>query len=246
MDHEQTFCSSEFIDCCPSDHWSVDFTAYIVYEAQALALMAKQLGLHDRMSFWDAVAINTTDAMDALMWDPKTQFYYDRYFNGSLMNIKTVAGFYPLMIDGVRPDRVEGMLKMMKTPEFWTAVPLPTVSTDTVGFSSDLDRGPMWEQQNFYIIRGLRKQGYHTEANALKAASLAVVKHYYQRWGVVFEYYDAVNRTDPTQTLRKPTKGAKGQCKPGVPGIQGQCGSGGIRDYNFCAGLALLWLRGGE
>jgi hypothetical protein len=57
---------------------------------------------------------------------------------------------------------------------------------------------------------------------------------------------DALNTTDPTQTLRKPAKADAGPCKQGVMGLQGHCGSGGIRDYNFCAGIALLWLRGGE
>ena len=37
-----------------------------------------------------------------------------------------------------------------------------------------------------------------------------------------------------------------GACIPGVMGLEGHCGAGGIRDYNFCAGLALLWHRGGE
>jgi len=32
----------------------------------------------------------------------------------------------------------------------------------------------------------------------------------------------------------------------GIEGPEGHCGVGGIREYNFCAGLALLWLRGGE
>ena len=62
----------------------------------------------------------------------------------------------------------------------------------------------------------------------------------------VFEYYDALNTTDPTQTLRKPSHQDQGECVPGVMGLQGHCGSGGIREYNFCAGIALLWLRGGE
>ena len=84
------------------------------------------------------------------------------------------------------------------------AVPLPTVAASTPDFSSDLDRGPMWQQQNFYIIRGLRMHGYGAEADALKAVSLAVVRNYYEKWGTVFEFYDALNTTDPTQTLRKP------------------------------------------
>lgn len=138
--------------------------------------------------------------------------------------------------------------------------------------------GPMWEQQNFYIIRGLRKYGYDEDADGLKAVTLATVRTYYERWGAVFEFYDALNTTDPTQCLRKPSIADSGHCKPGVMGVHGKCGTGGasallqfhflplrtslpfcaylrkrsdrvspgIRDYNFCAGLALLWLRGGE
>lgn len=67
-----------------------------------------------------------------------------------------------------------------------------------------------------------------------------------EKWGTVFEFYDALNTTDPTQTLRKPKTQDTGECQAGVMGLKGKCGPGGIREYNFCAGLALLWLRGGE
>ena len=40
---------------------------------------------------------------------------------------------------------------------------------------SSNQQGPMWEQQNFYLIRGLRKYGFNEEADALKAKTLAVV-----------------------------------------------------------------------
>merc|ERR1712083_1040801 len=107
-----------------------------------------------------------------------------------------------------------GVVNMLKTHDFQTAVPIPTVARSTPGFSSDLDRGPMWEQQNFYVIRGLRKYGYNKEADQLKADTLEVVQRYYERWGVVFEYYDALDETDPTQTLRKPPVMDTGVCVP--------------------------------
>ena len=64
----------------------------------------------------------------------------------------------------------------------------------------------------------------------------------------VFEFYDALNTTDPTQTLRKNHKQDTGKCidTPGVQGLKGHCGPGGIREYNFCAALALRWQLGGE
>ena len=64
----------------------------------------------------------------------------------------------------------------------------------------------------------------------------------YEKWGVVFEFYDALNTTDPTQTLRKPAKRDDGACTPGIEGPAGHCGIGGIREYNFCAGIALMFV----
>ena len=72
------------------------------------------------------------------------------YYNGTLNPIKSVAGFYPLMVEGMPKDKIDAIVRMLQTPDFWTAVPVPTVAVSTPGFSTDLDRGPMWEQQNVY------------------------------------------------------------------------------------------------
>jgi len=249
MDHEQTFCpgkAGDLIKDCRSDHYAVDFTAYMIWECQALSDIATVIGMTHRAQYWNNTATVIRTDMIKYLWDGDSQFFYDRYFNGTMMTIKTVAGFYPLLASGMPEKYIKGMATMLKAKDFATAVPIPTVGVFTDDFSSDLDRGPMWEQQNFYVIRGLRKYGRNQEADALKAVTLEVVRHYYEQWGAVFEFYDAKNTTDPTQCLRKPSVADSGPCKRGVIGVAGKCGSGGIRDYNFCAGLALLWLRGGE
>ena len=248
MDHEQNFCPGDtfWTNGCSANHFALDFANYLVYESQAMAKMAALVGLPDRAAYWTALATNVTKEMDELLWDEETGFYYDMWFNGTLMPMKTVAGLYPLMVEGMNRTRVEKVYQMLKSPDFWTTVPVPTVAVSTPDFSTDLDRGPMWQQQNVYIIRGLRLYGYDKDADELKAISLKVVRDYYEKWGTVFEFYDALNTTDPTQTLRKPSHRDVGKCTPGVMGLEGHCGAGGIRDYNFCAGIALLWHRGGE
>jgi len=60
--------------------------------------MARALNNSTRAEYWGKVANATTAAMDEKMWDETSGFYYDRYFNDSLMSFKTVAGFYPLLI----------------------------------------------------------------------------------------------------------------------------------------------------
>ena len=59
------------------------------------------------------------------LWDEKTQFFYDRYFNGTMMTIKTIAGFYPLLADGIPQKYLQGMVKMLKVKDFATAVSHP-------------------------------------------------------------------------------------------------------------------------
>ena len=59
-----------------------------------MAKMAALVGLPDRAAYWAALATNVTKEMDELLWDEATGFYYDMWFNGTLMPIKTVAGMY--------------------------------------------------------------------------------------------------------------------------------------------------------
>lgn len=54
------------------------------------------------------------------------------------------------MIEGnlMRKDRLDKLVAMLKTDDFWTAVPLPTVAVSTPDFSSDLDRGLVSNKHN--------------------------------------------------------------------------------------------------
>ena len=122
MDHEQNFCPGDNywthggIDGCPSDHYAVDFASYIVFESQALAKMAEELGLKDRAAYWTQHAGNVAAEMNELLWDEDTGFYYDRYFNGTLMTIKTIAGFYPLLFEGQSVESTHIPLKLKYLP----------------------------------------------------------------------------------------------------------------------------------
>ena len=39
--------------------------------------------------------------------------------------------------------RIARIVETLKSPDFWTAVPVPTVAVSTPDFSTDLDRGPV-------------------------------------------------------------------------------------------------------
>ncbi len=211
MDHEQNFCpggtywgkrSGQWGTKCSASHYALDYANYLIWECQALAKIAKELNLPARAAYWTALATNVTQEMDEHMWDEATGLHYDLFPNGTRTPFKTVAAFYPLLTEGMNKSKIARIVDNLKSPDFWTAVPVPTVAVSTPDFSSDLDRGPMWEQQNYYIIRGLRLYGYNEMADNLKALSLAAVRTYYDKWGTVFEYYDALNTTDPYVCVR--------------------------------------------
>ena len=125
MDHEQTFCpgkAGDRIKGCRSDHWAVDITSYIIWECEALAEMATVLGLSDRAQYWNSTAQLTTDALIKHLWDANSNFFYDRLFNGTMMSMKAIAGFYPLLADKIPEGYVKGMATMRKAKDFATAV----------------------------------------------------------------------------------------------------------------------------
>ena len=84
---------------------------------------------------------------------------------------------------------------------------------------------PMWINTNYLIAQGLKQRGKIPESVQLLNSTLACVDHYYQKYGVVFEFYDSAGVADPRSLLRKGTH------------------SGGVRDYHWTAALVfrIIW-----
>jgi putative isomerase len=56
---------------------------------------------------------------------------------------------------------------MLDTTRFRTHVPFPTVSAAHPEFSDGYWRGLVWLDQVYFAIEGLRRYGYHDDADAL-------------------------------------------------------------------------------
>ena len=48
-----------------------------------------------------------------------------------------------VVVQGMNRTRIARIVETLKSPDFWTAVPVPTVAVSTPDFSTDLDRGPV-------------------------------------------------------------------------------------------------------
>ena len=85
----------------------------------------------------------------------------------------------------------------------WTKLPLATVSQTHPTFSTDMWRGGVWLNINYFVIKGLMQYGYTELAESLKTKILDEVQKCYVRTGCVFEFYAPDGETSPFDCERK-------------------------------------------
>lgn len=200
---------------------AVDFSVFLAREADLLSKIAGILGNATGESHWANVSKTVSTAIHNQLWNPKTQFYHDRAMGlGDFSTVKAITGFLPMWLPDFPKYRLSVLLQHLNdTKLFNSAASIPTVSLDTHDFSTDMWRGPMWINTNYFVILALRLQGETDLAKALTQATIAPVEKYYSAYGVFFEFYDSKDEHDPRDLLRKGHR------------------SGGVRDYHWSAAL---------
>lgn len=214
---------------------SVDFSTFQALDMHYTSQICKELGQEEKARQWSARARAMSQAVHGLLWDKERGFYYDRDLEGQSTGCQAVTGFLPLLLDDIPADRVDALLHKLADPAtFNTAFPVPSVAASDPQFSTDLWRGATWINLDYLVVKGLEKQGRREEAARLAGKAIAHVQKYYERFGVIFEFYDAQDRVPPTQCDRKgPHRGRYD--------IRRKMDS--IRDYHWSAALiaCLLW-----
>ncbi|NOU68914.1 hypothetical protein GC096_33385 [Paenibacillus sp. LMG 31461] len=183
---------------------AVDFSSYAAADMTYMSRIAEELGDNERSLLWSRRSTAMSANIHSKLWDEEDGFYYDLAMNGSMSKVKAVSGFMPMLLEDLEETRTERLLAMLHDPKhFGTALPVPSTAVSEVTYSRDMWRGPVWISTNYLIITGLRKQGKEEEANKLAERTIAAVKFWYERHGVIFEYFDADDKTSPPACSRK-------------------------------------------
>lgn len=174
----------------------VDLACYLVRELRAMAVIAQQLGLDADRAAFEQRAGKLADTINAVMWDDRDGFYYDRNEKtGQTVRVKSVAGFIPLWAGVASPQQARRLVDehLHNPAEFWLAYPVACYARTEPDYYQGEGRGncnwrgTTWVPTNYMIMHGLVRYGYRDLARELayKTCRMALVENDTTR-----EYYN--------------------------------------------------------
>ena len=202
-------CGESGLDNSPrfdfdDDMDAIDFSVWASRDALYLSYIYDELSDKANAEKWRGVHERIGKSINELLWDDESGAYYDRLFNGSLTHVLTPTSFLPLFAGIPTKEQAEKMVKTLTDENLlWTPLPLATVAKSHPTYSTDMWRGGVWLNLNYFVIAGLKKYGFCELAEELKNKTLEAVNKWYKKTGAIFEFYAPENDILPYQCHRK-------------------------------------------
>lgn len=156
--------------------WSMNqenicLNSFLYAEKLILAEMAGILGEHDMGVKLENEAKKVKEYVQTRMFDPETGFFYDtRLESGDFVKVMGAEGWLPLWAGIATEEQAKSVMdKMMDEHRFNSTLPLGTldVSHPALRPVRGYWRGPVWVDQVYFGITGLRRYGFNEEADFL-------------------------------------------------------------------------------
>jgi putative isomerase len=176
MDNAVRFDSSRLIQ--NNEHsWSlnqesVDLNAYLAAEKGYLSQLAEVTG---QIAKADAYANEKAQLQQQVLdnfWHEADGYFYDKTIDGNdFIRVRGPEGWIPLWAGLATPDQAKRVLNSITdTTRFATYVPFPTVDYSNPGFAPSRGywRGPVWVDQVWFALKGLRNYGFDEQADELQ------------------------------------------------------------------------------
>lgn len=208
-DYDKCKCGESGLDNSPRFDFDVemdaiDFSTFSARDAKYLSYIYKELNNQEKANEWMNYYEEIKKKINVLMWDEETGAYYDRLFTGELTKVITPASFLPMFAEIPSIEQAKKMVKMLtRTDLLWTPFPVSTIESRDKSYSTDMWRGGAWLNLNYFVIKGLLNYGYYELANELKDKTLKNVNEWFEKTGVIYEFYDSQNKVPPYKCDRK-------------------------------------------
>ncbi len=198
MDNCSRFDDVEEMEC-------IDFSCFMVKEANAMRYLAELLGKTDEVRKWAALAADTADLINKRLWDENDGYYYDwELKTQSLHKVKSVASFLPLWAGVCPENRVPRLLSALNDEkQFNTPFARSGISRDDKTFGADMWCGPVWINYIYFLAEGLYRYGQKNTADELIRNTVSEITRWYISDGVFYGFYDPMGRVSPRTLNRK-------------------------------------------
>ncbi|HPY22187.1 MAG TPA: trehalase family glycosidase [Bacteroidales bacterium] len=191
MDNAIRFDEAQMLQNHPDawsfDQESVDLNCFLALENRLLQKFAEILGVpfehKDKMG-------NPED----YFFDTEDGFFYDRRIeDGSFVKVKGSEAYIPLWTEVATKQQFDQMFPILRNEnKFSTYIPFPTVSADEPEFTPNgYWRGPIWLDQTYFAISGIRKYGKTQEADQYTGQVFDRLDKL-REGGAIHENYDAL------------------------------------------------------
>ena len=165
FDHIKMVRNNE--DAWSMDQESVDLNSYLFAEKNYLKNMAELLGMDEDVKKYKSEAIQLKKQIQTLMYDPDDGYFYDiRLEDGSFVKVKGPEGWIPLWAGVALQTQADAVIEKILNPIiFNTKIPFPTLDASHPEFNPEKGywRGPVWMDQAYFALMGMKKYGYENE-----------------------------------------------------------------------------------
>lgn len=176
MDNGVRFDEAVMLKNQPDHAWSMNqenicLNSFLYAEKGYLAQMAVLLAKEELAALLIREAERLKQHIQSCMFDPETGFFYDtRLETGEFIKVMGAECWLPLWAGIATPEQARQVMEKMLDPQkFNTLVPLGTLDVSHLRLRPTRGywRGPVWIDQVYFGITGLRRYGYGREADEL-------------------------------------------------------------------------------
>ena len=162
FDDVKMLANEGYSDAWSMDQESVDLNAYLAQECRLLKKFADILG-----EKFDAP--DHSEKVADYFFDKDRKFFFDRKLADRSFAGDPGCEAYTMLWTGLAtPEQVKDMMPLLQdTAKFSTYIPFPTVAADNPKYNPrGYWRGPIWLDQTYFAISGLRNYGYDELADS--------------------------------------------------------------------------------
>ena len=175
MDNAVRFDSSQMLQTNDQawsvDQESVDLNSFLYFEKLQLAKIAAALGESDQAIQFEKDALRLQERVQAEMFDLSTGFFHDISIIGDkFISVQAAEGWGPLWTGLATSEQADAVAQtLLDEDKFNTHVPFPTLSAAHPEFNpvDGYWRGPVWLDQAYFGVAGLRNYGMEDEAEKM-------------------------------------------------------------------------------